>query len=322
MGSSGLESPSRSVATVAGMGAAMDRDETPVEAPLIDFRHLLEKVGIDPQETLVMRHVPDERALRERLPWLAAEEPEIFNAYQSTHRKQVERSLTARNYLASFIADTDGKDRALFVGLFAVRGAHPISEAEFYAKSENRKLRDLGSRGLETSRQHLWFRLEPLPHMRSWKGKLVVRWSTGRAYARIPHEGKFEVVAIHDESRLHADRPDPMNLTLEHWQLGSLPPSWKQALREWRGIYLIFDRASKKGYVGAAYGDENVLGRWQEYYRTGHGGNRQLRPLDARHFMYSIIQLLAPDTPTQQVLDLETSWKKRLHTLEFGLNDN
>lgn len=290
--------------------------------PLIDLRLLLELVGVDPERTLVMRHVPDEPPLRERLPWLAAEEPEVFNAYQSTHRPQVERSLSSRSYLASFIADRDGRDRALFVGLYAVRGTRVISEAEFYSRRENQVLRDLGSRGPDTDRDHLWFELELLPHMRDWKGKLVVGWSPGRSYARIPHPGKFPLVSVREDSRLHPQRPDPRTLTLEHWQLGSLPTSWRQALREWRGIYLIFDRASCKSYVGAAYGDDNLLHRWSEYHRTGHGGNRQLRDRDPRQFVYSVLQLFAPDTPVQEVLNLERSWKRRLHTLEFGLNEN
>jgi len=290
--------------------------------PQVDLRQLLEAVGIDPDDTLVMRHTPDQPALRQRLPWLAAERPTVFAAYQSMHRERVEASLRARGHLASFIADRDAPDRALFVGMYAVRGARPISEEEFYAIPENQELRELGSRGPDTDRQHLWFELEELPHMQEWKGRLVVGWTRGMAYARLPRPGKFPLVALHDESRLHAERPDPRTLMLEHWQLGSLPPSWQQTLREWRGIYLIFDRSSRQGYVGAAYGDDNLLHRWLEYHRTGDGGNRRLLGRDPQQFAYSVLQLTARDTPIAEVQELERSWKLRLHTREHGLNDN
>jgi hypothetical protein len=43
---------------------------------------------------------------------------------------------------------------------------------------------------------------------------------------------------------------------------------------EWRGIYYIFDVSDGKGYVGSAYGNDDLLGRWMNYTSVGHGGNR------------------------------------------------
>ena len=49
---------------------------------------------------------------------------------------------------------------------------------------------------------------------------------------------------------------------------GSITVAW--------GDY-IFDVAIAKGYVGAAYGTDNILGRWLNYADSGHGRNRLLR---------------------------------------------
>ncbi len=45
---------------------------------------LLTGRGVDPRQVVVMRHRPREPKLNRVMPWLAAEHPEVFNAYQQT----------------------------------------------------------------------------------------------------------------------------------------------------------------------------------------------------------------------------------------------
>lgn len=107
------------------------------------------------------------------------------------------------------------------------------------------------------------------------------------------------------------------------WQeLQALPASWKSTLAEWRGVYLIFDTQRRAGYVGSAYGAENLFGRWCEYSKTGHGGNRELRNSDSQALRFSILQRTSPDLEPTEVIALEQSWKRRLHTCDYGLNRN
>jgi hypothetical protein len=102
-----------------------------------------------------------------------------------------------------------------------------------------------------------------------------------------------------------------------------LPTRWRSALAHWRGIYFIFDVSDAKGYVGAAYGHDNILGRWLAYAATGHGGNSLLRQRDPRHFRFTILQRVSPDMEDDDVIRLEATWKERLHTRPpYGLNDN
>jgi hypothetical protein len=106
-------------------------------------------------------------------------------------------------------------------------------------------------------------------------------------------------------------------------QLHVLPERWKHKLSEWRAIYYIFDTSDGKGYVGSAYGANNLLGRWLQYSATGHGGNRLLRHRNAHHFRFTILERVSPDMNAEDVIQLESTWKERLHTrAPYGLNEN
>ena len=113
---------------------------------------------------------------------------------------------------------------------------------------------------------------------------------------------------------------DQLSLTWE--DLRVLPTKWKTALRQWRGIYYIFDIKVAKGYVGSACGEENILGRWMDYAASGHGGNTKLKERQASDFLFTILQRTSPDTERGEIGILESNWKDRLHTREYGLNDN
>jgi hypothetical protein len=117
--------------------------------------------------------------------------------------------------------------------------------------------------------------------------------------------------------------PEWHEINLSWEELRMLPSAWKAALSQWRGIYLIFDASDGKGYIGSAYGEFNLLGRWLNYASRGHGGNRLLRQRDPLRFRFTILQLVSPGMDAADVIRLEGSWKRRLHTrAPHGLNEN
>ena len=130
------------------------------------------------------------------------------------------------------------------------------------------------------------------------------------------------MASIDADSRFVRGMPDWQDIVLSWHELKSLPASWSASLAQWRGIYLIYDTARRSGYVGSAYGAENILGRWRNYARSGHGGNRELRSSQPADLRFSILQRTSPDLEPADVIALEASWKERLHTREFGLNRN
>lgn len=98
-------------------------------------------------------------------------------------------------------------------------------------------------------------------------------------------------------------------------------PTWINALSSVNGIYLIRDKSSNKLYVGSAYGKNGIFGRWTSYARTGHGGNKLLKPLKAQNFVFTILEIFPFTLSSKEVIARERLWIKRLATKENGLND-
>ena len=101
---------------------------------------------------------------------------------------------------------------------------------------------------------------------------------------------------------------------------------WKTALQNQKGVYLVTDSSNGKMYIGSAYGDQMLLGRWKSYIRTGHGGNVERKELSFEHiknnFKYSILDIFKSATDDQTIIARESWWKSVLHTREFGYNRN
>lgn len=289
---------------------------------MIEFDDFLIKEGIDPRSVMVMRHRPSEKVLRDVLPWLAEEQPDVYNAYQSEHGEKVEKALGNAAYLASFIGHEAG--RALFVGIYSVAGSRRISIPDFWKVPQVQILRTFGIRGPAEGRCPLWFDLRHSSHLNSLKGRLIIDWpGIERSWWRWADRNHFAVHAIREESLLVRPMLEWHAMTLSWQELQVLPASWKNRLSQWRGIYFIFDKSALKGYVGSACGTDNLLGRWMDYAVTGHGGNRLLRTRNPEDFSFSILQRVSPDMERDEINRLESSWKDRLHTrAPIGLNDN
>lgn len=102
--------------------------------------------------------------------------------------------------------------------------------------------------------------------------------------------------------------------------------SWKTALQNQKGIYLITDKLTGKMYVGSAYGGNMMLGRWKSYVNTGHGDNVELKKLEfnyiKQNFQYSILDIFKSTVDDQIILSRESWWKSVLQTRKFGYNKN
>lgn len=102
--------------------------------------------------------------------------------------------------------------------------------------------------------------------------------------------------------------------------------NWKTALQNQKGVYLLTDTSNGKMYVGSAYGENMILGRWSSYINTGHGGNAGLKTLTFDHikqnFKYAILDIYKSTTDDQTIIDRETWWKEVLQSRQFGYNKN
>jgi hypothetical protein len=179
--------------------------------------------------------------------------------------------------------------------------------------------------------------------------RLVVEWDTPRSWHRSAvsaSASRMPVVEIADRDKVPFPGFD--GVLLAYHELRSVVDDprcadWRAALSEVQGIYLITDSSNGRQYVGKADGAERILGRWTAYARDGHGGNVALRELvdasaltganekavaqdprddHARHFVFSLLRVFGPSTPSTEVNAAESHYKAALMTRKFGLNRN
>lgn len=105
--------------------------------------------------------------------------------------------------------------------------------------------------------------------------------------------------------------------------------SWRSALSNVKGVYLIVDTLSGKQYVGSAYGEECIWQRWSNYARDGHGGNVELKELlqtngeDYKYNLkYAILEVCNMNLGNEYIIERENHWKEVLQTRKFGMNRN
>jgi hypothetical protein len=289
---------------------------------VLDFASLIPSIDIDPAETLIVRHVPIEKSMKRVLPWLVVERPDLWRAYQQIQWDSLEKAMTRARYIASFIGQEAGT--ATFAGLYRISASKSLDAAGYVAFPGNRELIALGMGGRSADMPDcLAFDLDPVDRFEEWIGRLTIQWPKPyQKWWRWASSGSFLVKTIEAESRFVRGMPDWQDIILTQAELQSLPASWKSALSQWRGIYFIYDAGRQAGYVGSASGSENILGRWRDYARNGHGGNKELQNSIAADLRFSILQRTSPDLGAEAVVALEASWKQRLHTREFGLNRN
>ena len=111
--------------------------------------------------------------------------------------------------------------------------------------------------------------------------------------------------------------------------ISSQESTWKTALENVKGVYLIVDKKNGKQYVGSAYGENAFWSRWEEYAKTGHGGNMELKELlnekgsnYAMNFQFSILEIRAATTSDDEIRKRENHWKDILLSRRFGYNKN
>lgn len=291
------------------------------------FNDLLAKQDINPGQVLVLRHTPQDGhgRLREFLPMLAAEHPKLFNAYQQTQGKVVEGKMLRAKYVASFIGRE--KQQAVFVGLYKVGDHRPLAREAFWGIPAHQELKNYGLSGFgdaDNRSSCLWFDLALETFYDRWKGKLIIDWPPPPIqFARFANEAEFPIHAILEDSWLNQAMPRLEELVVSRVQFGGLPRSWCDKLKQCRGVYYIFYPSDRKGYVGSAYGEDNLYGRWKNHVRIG-GDSIQLQERKSEDFEFSILETLRLNADQKEATECERSWKIRLHTRsdEGGLNEN
>lgn len=229
--------------------------------------------------------------------------------FEDGQASQSKTNFTCDNVL-SLINLGDSK-RWLFVGVYRVKGVQPAKGWSGFIYS-----------------------LKRLPGLEHLEGRAIVDFpkSFRSSYLVGPnYEDQLIVRAIREERLSIADFPGFNRVRLSFEMLASIirqnNPSWRAALANVAGVYVIADRATGKQYVGSAYGGVGLWQRWSAYAKTGHGGNKKLRQLlkqkgfeYAKNFQFSLLEFCDITESDGYILSRESHWKDVLLTHEFGLN--
>ncbi len=109
-------------------------------------------------------------------------------------------------------------------------------------------------------------------------------------------------------------------------------PEWEKQLSSVKGVYCITDTNTGKVYIGSAYGKyAGIWQRWKCYadVRNLTGGNKAFEDLKIKdenyiikNFTYSVLEILDPKTPDEEVIRRENFWKDVFKSKIFGMNKN
>ena len=224
-----------------------------------------------------------------------------FLDYQNLQSKAVFKNI---DYIVSFIGEEG--DLSRFIGVFQIVGVEEIDSQFRYQMTEMTDFEDL-------------------------KERVIIKWTNPISWHQYI-KNLMEVIEI--KPGLHYKQfVDYFDFTLNFDELKEIVENqysdWKKTLSITKGIYLISDTVTGKLYVGSAYGENGIWGRWSEYVKTnGHGNNKTLKEFVtkeseyAKNFTFSILMLLPKTITPNEAIKKETLYKNKLGTNSFGLNNN
>lgn len=281
---------------------------------ILFFSDILQKVGIDPAKVKLIRHALTDKRFKECF--------DKHMVYEYTCHQKAGFGK-GYDYWAVFISGAG--TLAKFYGIYQVGPSAsdlPNMVPQGLPECEAREYRG----------ENALFSLKPVDALKEYEGKLTIDWGKStRMWHQRGITGKPVISIQPDERKVFSGFED---LVLSYDELKEIVynpevyEAWKVALSSVYAIYLIVDRESGKQYVGSAYGSGGLWDRWSCYIETHHGNNKRMRALlcdypDRYHnFQFSILQILPKTLTADEVIAIESRYKKKLLSIQFGMNDN
>ena len=279
---------------------------------LLFLTDLIKRAGLEPEEIKLIRHALSDKVFKQ-----------YFEMGKVKEYTQHQRKEFSKGYKYWMVFISDGGRLARFEGLYMV-----LDE-----KSDIKENMPDGCPDVEAFKgEASIFLIEKMDILADYEGKLIIEWGkSARSWAQ---KGTTEkpIVAIQAKQLKVFEGFEKLILSYDELkeivERKHIYESWHTALSSVYAIYLITDTVSGKQYVGSAYNKGGLLGRWTVYVETGHGNNRKMVelleefPERYRKFDFSVLQILPKNLSNEEVINVESLWKKKLHTREFGLNDN
>ena len=273
----------------------------------LTFNDLLRLAGIDPASVVLVRHQDAARQTRKLSLYRVWKDGDgVLEAYQAIQHRRV---FKPGQLVASFVVTPYPENATLFVGLNSVDAVGTAPEGSVDPVFGN----DVSGM--------FQYALSPDERLLTYVGKLRIAWGAGtRSWRQLAANQDKRVIEIRSETEPAFPGFASFGCAIE--DVERLPASWVDTLRNVKGVYLLVDQESGQRYVGSALGRDSLWGRWCDYARNGHGGDRELRRLGRRPYRVTILQAVPMISPDDDVLATESLWKEKLMTRRFGLNAN
>lgn len=250
---------------------------------------------------------------------------EPYNKYLVDNFKEWQEYQTQKNWTRQYIISLIyyDKDLWLYGGIYEVLPGEPVSIADDEWSGWKYETRLLDTQSDLIGRVLFYFKKEfrasyPTLELKASKGM-----SPSNIYVSSILDKKVAITDFYGFDHVNIDY-ETMRLIIQDNIV-----SWKSALSNVKGVYIIVDRLTGKQYVGSAYGDKCIWQRWAEYAKNGHGGNAELEELLNKNgqeykfnFKYSILEICNMSLGNEYIISRENHWKQILMTREFGLNKN
>ncbi|MCR5020857.1 GIY-YIG nuclease family protein [Ruminococcus sp.] len=281
---------------------------------ILYFSDILKKVGLDPKKVKLIRHAYSHKNFKK-----LAERNMIYE-YTRHQRKDFSKGY---DYWVVFIS-----------GKGTLAQLYTVYKAGNYVPDTPDMIPE-GSTEEEAGKytgDGAIYELTRLDILKEYEGKLTIDW--GPSTRKWDQKGTTEkpVISImpdqkkvfmgYDEVLLSYDQLKEIVDNKEIYE------AWHIALKSVNAIYLIVDTETGKQYVGSAYGEDGLFGRWCCYVNSHHGNNKKMKELICNYperyhaFQFSILQILPKTIITEDVVKIENKWKARLLSKKFGMNDN
>lgn len=283
----------------------------------LTFNHMLQLAGYDSTGLRLVRH--SNKDFTKDNPALQSfkYDKERFESYQSF---QSSFKFGDAKAIASFAPGP--RSTAVFLGIWDI--LRQVESKDFTADTHAQITKHKFPESWHNS-PHVWYELAQNSVLEEFSGRIIINWG-GSAVVWVQQNTDKEIIEIKMKNSIEDFQSyDGVQLSFEDIKLLAKNPhsnsTWVNALSTVRGVYLIRDSKSKKLYVGSAYGDKGIFGRWSDYAKNGDGGNIALKGLDPVYFEFSILEIASGTMSPQEIIDRENRWKLRLGTRDGGLNE-
>jgi hypothetical protein len=274
------------------------------------FNSVLQQNDIDPANVILVRH-QDQRAAPGRTPYeLWRDNRPAFEHYQSTQSIANRPRLSRASVWASFVGTPDGA--TMFVGLYAARYVGLLAEDTPWTYAD----------GIDLAGSCDSYDLRRDDRFADLEGKLFIEWGAGaRSWVQRADRQNKPVIELRPDFK-EPEFPGFLNLIVPLSKVAAFPKSWIEVLKNATGVYLLTCPRTKEQYVGSAYGSEGFWHRWMDYAMTGHGGNVALKSREPSDYQVAILEVAGSNIQIEDIVAMETRWKRKLQSGEMGLNRN